>query len=339
MKKKNLEEAEFKLNKRHNNTIKMTNYRIMNDQANFECLICGYNWSTTPHSVINGGTGCNNCASKLKGIKLRLDFNYVFNYIKSKNCELISKEYNRSNDRLSIRFECEHIRKMTFTDFKAGKRCKPCSMKTMGIRMVTSDQKIFDILEKNNLHFISFPNGHLGNISKIEYICEEGHYSIKSISKVFVSPTCKKCNRIKQSKNQIGRKSLTWKGGRSKLHTFLRREIGEWKKLSMKNCNYKCVITGDNFNDIHHLFSLSKIIELALIKLNLNDYNYSGNYTDNQLYSIAEEVKKIHLEYPLGVCLRKDVHKLFHLIYGKNDVCPKQFEEFKQKIDSGEITI
>lgn len=39
--------------------------------------------------------------------------------------------------------------------------------------------------------------------------------------------------------------------------------------------------------------------------------------------------------YPLGVCLRPDVHRLFHKIYGKKNNTPEQFYEFREDFKKG----
>lgn len=44
-----------------------------------------------------------------------------------------------------------------------------------------------------------------------------------------------------------------WKGGITKLATALRSNINEWKKKSIELCEYKCLLTGGEFNVIHHL--------------------------------------------------------------------------------------
>jgi hypothetical protein len=107
----------------------------------------------------------------------------------------------------------------------------------------------------------------------------------------------------------------------------------------MKECQYKCVITNDHFDEIHHLFPMNKIIKEALSNLNLEARKSVGLYSDNELELIINEVIRLHTIYPNGVCLRKDVHVLFHQKFGNKNFGINNFEEFKQQIANGEIKI
>lgn len=114
------------------------------------------------------------------------------------------------------------------------------------------------------------------------------------------------------------------------LAKFIRGNIGEWKNKSMKQCNYRCIITGESNFQIHHLYSFSKILN-ETIKENkdIKIYSSLSNYTDDELFFILSKFKEKQAEYPLGVCLREDLHILFHQLYGRHDVNERQFYNFK----------
>jgi len=57
------EEVQSRINKVHNFTIIMTNYRAASKRAHFECKICGYEWETQPRSIYYLKTGCPMCSS------------------------------------------------------------------------------------------------------------------------------------------------------------------------------------------------------------------------------------------------------------------------------------
>jgi hypothetical protein len=114
----------------------------------------------------------------------------------------------------------------------------------------------------------------------------------------------------------------------SELHRHLRRNIKEWKIASMINCDYKCVITGERMDIIHHLYSFNNIVEDTLYNLNLSYKQYLYDYTDEEIKLIEEECLRLHMK-SLGVCLTNEIHKLFHSIYGFGNNTPEQFEEFK----------
>ena len=147
------------------------------------------------------------------------------------------------------------------------------------------------------------------------------------------------CNKIRVANNQRGALGNNWKNGRSNLRKYLQKIIVDWKKKSMANYNYKCVVTGKSFEVIHHLYSFNKIISEALSELGLEHYVFIGEYSQDEIQPIADKVIEIHSRYPLGVPLIKNVHNRFHSLYGKLDNTPSQFYDFIDKIKSGEIII
>lgn len=119
----------------------------------------------------------------------------------------------------------------------------------------------------------------------------------------------------------------------SSISTFLRTKLTEWKKLSMEKCNYCCVLTGSKDFEIHHVYSFNKIIDDVFKNNDLISKQVS-EYSDHELDEIVELFLEEHNKYPLGVCIRKDLHILFHSIYGK---CNKeeQWNEFVMNYKSG----
>lgn len=122
-----------------------------------------------------------------------------------------------------------------------------------------------------------------------------------------------------------------WQGGITPLHNFLRNNINQWKLDSMKNSKYKCVITGNDFDVIHHLYNFNKILQEIIEETKLTLYNNISKYTPDELQLLVDKCLEIHYRYPLGVCLSIEIHKLFHNLYGVLDNTPEQFEEFKQR--------
>lgn len=122
------------------------------------------------------------------------------------------------------------------------------------------------------------------------------------------------------------------------LNFYLRRNMSKsWKQKSMKKCDYKCIISNKRFDDIHHLYSFNSIVYEALNNINMDTYDSIEHYTDKQLFKITREVNKLHNLYPLGVCLAREIHTLFHSTYGYGNNTPEQFEEFKARLKLGEF--
>jgi len=126
------------------------------------------------------------------------------------------------------------------------------------------------------------------------------------------------------------------------LAKLFRGHIQEWKTATMQNCDYKCVLTGSKDFSIHHLYGFNQILceafdiikeEIELVSDNPEDY------TKAQLDRMIEIFRNTHEKYPLGVCVRKDIHDLFHRIYGSGGNTPEQWDRFVDDYKNGKITI
>lgn len=111
------------------------------------------------------------------------------------------------------------------------------------------------------------------------------------------------------------------------IDDFIRHRNYGWKKESMQNCNYKCVITDSSDFEVHHIYSFNLILKEAM----QDDRWIHKDFTD---YTIDELDYNLNIffqyqsKYPLGVCLSVDMHKKFHSIYGNRINTPEQWYEF-----------
>jgi hypothetical protein len=128
-----------------------------------------------------------------------------------------------------------------------------------------------------------------------------------------------------------------WLGGITPLLFWLRNQLGDWKQESMKFHNYTCVLTGKDFDDIHHLYSFKQIVKETLDSLEFEYTKTLETFTEEELEIVRELIIKNNNKYGFGVCLTKNVHKLFHDLYGYGDNTPEQFEEFKSRFNNGEF--
>jgi hypothetical protein len=322
----------------HGDNILLLEYERMTDSNSlFKCIICGHEWRTSAKSVAYG-VGCVECFRKRNSGSQRHSIEYIDSYLKKYNCKLIDTEYIGNQIPILVEFECGHQLKISFACFIMGQRCKICSKKNRIENSKLSFGTINEDLKNHNFEFIDFPFGYQKNNSYIRYMCKNGHITQRSVMMFRKRPFCKECKRQERKVALLGNGHHNWKGTRN-LRLFLMRSISNWKKESMIACNYKCVVTGENFDQIHHLYNFNKIIDESLNELVLVRKVKNGDYSQDDLLKIISKVQEIHTRYPLGVCLRKDVHKLFHSMFGRINNTPSQFYEFQQKIASGEITI
>jgi hypothetical protein len=92
---------------------------------------------------------------------------------------------------------------------------------------------------------------------------------------------------------------------------------------------------------LHHLISFTKIIDEAHSNLGFIRHRKISDYDEDDYFRLIEEVKRLHYEYPLGICIRHDLHLLFHSskMYGNRNFTPEQFYEFCDRIQSGDIQL
>jgi hypothetical protein len=198
--------------------------------------------------------------------------------------------------------------------------------------------KVLDKIESIKFIFISFSDNFAKYDGNITYQCNRGHIETRNVRNFMSKPRCTMCSKIYLSTFQSGSKGNNWQGGLTNLNRYLKHHIVQWKKDSMEACNYKCVITGKRFDQIHHLYSFNNIVYDAILELGLEKTEFIGDYSEDELMPIIQKVQEIHYRYPLGVCLTKKIHKLFHKLYGMETI-PKDFYEFQSGIKSGEIKI
>ena len=134
--------------------------------------------------------------------------------------------------------------------------------------------------------------------------------------------------------NRIGNhESLSYES----LQKYIRGNIGKWKSDSIKQCNYKCVLTGSKDFEIHHIYSFSFILNETIEENNIILKDGFSDYTEEELSFIVQKFIEKQNEYPLGVCIRKDIHSLFHKEYGKS-VIPEMWYRFEKDYKEGKYT-
>lgn len=118
------------------------------------------------------------------------------------------------------------------------------------------------------------------------------------------------------------------------LAKYIRGNIYDWKLASMINCNYQCVLTGSKNFEIHHLYPVNKILNDVYIKNDIQPKPFD-NYSSDELSIILKLFIEEQQKHPLGECVRKDIHVLFHSQYGQYNTTPEQWYKFKKDYNDG----
>lgn len=140
---------------------------------------------------------------------------------------------------------------------------------------------------------------------------------------------------IKTYGNKLGLVSKNWIDRMSSIASyrdlchFLRSNNHIWKQESMVACDYKCVISGERFDDVHHLVGFNQIFaEMVLDHPEIRLCETVQEYSLEELEYILSCFLRIQATYPLGACLTKNVHTEFHSTYGFGNNTEAQFLEF-----------
>lgn len=317
----------------------LDDYKHCKDKILVECPM-NHQYMISPSVFINTGSRCPHCYGNAKytveeARKIFISKNFIpifsddeFKNIKSK--VLVLCQYTEGES---------HYVKISLTNVIQNKGCRHCRT----IKVANARRHSYDFVkeefEKYDFELLeeSYSNSH----TKMKFRCNL-HPELTqetTFNNLYYSDQicCKECYKEYRKENYTGENHHAWKGGVTNLREYLHnRVITEWKLRSMENSNYKCVITGDKFKDIHHLYSFHKILQETLKELGITVLDKINNYTKEELDLISKKCLEIHWRYPLGVCLRRDVHKLYHSIYG-NDNTPEQFDEFKCRFTKGEF--
>lgn len=307
----------------------------------FKCK-CGDIFERDWYEFRVGSMICQKCsievsANKRKSIKgknvifkkLTLDIIKQRLKIISPTINIISKEYVNSKTKLNLHCKtCSYKWKANWNKLNNGKGCPSCggSLKKTLKDIVTELYKISPTLTIESEEYLTS-----GSMLKVKCLVCENDFNV-SWDNLKKGRNCPKCryDKIKGSGNYM------WKGGITPLAQYLRDLLCEWKKDSMINCEYKCILTGDRFNSIHHLYSFNKIIKETILEVNLPILSNISKYSEIELRAFKDVFIKIHSKYPLGVCLNKKTHDLYHRMYGFDNT-PEQFKEFIQRYTNGEF--
>ena len=92
--------------------------------------ICGRKSKICFKQFLNGQR-CKKCGVEKSSEKLKHTLEFVKQYFKNNNCELLEIEYINNNTKMKYKCECGDVGKISFANFQKGKRCKKCGIKKM----------------------------------------------------------------------------------------------------------------------------------------------------------------------------------------------------------------
>lgn len=298
----------------------------MKDREKFEAeCIYGHKVIVSRYSI-RKPKGCIEC-------KRLLHFYARFNDLRLEGCVVLSTENDYIKTTSKIEYICPlgHLAKTSANDLQQGTRCVKCRNLSMGNYLKLGIEEVKSMFENESYEIISDINNYKNVSTRFTVKCPSNHEYETSVSNFRSGYRCRTCKYI----NNTGENNYNWQGGTKILRESLRQYVIPWKKESIKNCNYKCILTEDSNFEVHHIINFNEILNMFFELHNIEIKKTLYEYDDEIENFITSEFPKYHDKFGLGVCLNVELHKLFHSIYSKYDNTPEQFEEFKQDYLNG----
>lgn len=187
--------------------------------------------------------------------------------------------------------------------------------------------------KRHNLISYNYKNNNVWNDDEINYI--KNNWELFP-DKIIADNLNRTFRAVKAKREELGFYRQDIKSNSyPTLSKYLRGQNQKWKNDSMKICNYKCVLTGNKDFEIHHLYGVSNIINDILNKYEEYKDKEFSEYTDYDLSFILEKFIEEQSKYPLGECVDKKIHVLFHSMYGQYYNTPEQWYKFKKDYIDG----
>lgn len=136
---------------------------------------------------------------------------------------------------------------------------------------------------------------------------------------------------------RFGEGNSSWKGGISDMTSHLRGYINHWKQEALRKSGNKCFVTGCNDElEIHHTKPFYVLRDEAFAELKLPMRETIGEYSQEEKEEIKLKFIEKHADF-VGIPLNKEIHILFHQLYGTINTTMDDLKEFKERYLSGEF--
>jgi len=250
---------------------------------------CGNNSKIT-FCNFQKGQRCRECSTK----KRKLTYDYVYNYFKEHDCELLEKKYKNSLTKMKYKCSCGNNSEINFGNFQKGKRCMECG----GTEKFTFEY-VFNFFKECNCELLETEYNNV--FTKMKYKCNCGNISKNNFDNFKRYQGCHNCSIKKRSginhynynPNLTDEERLI---NKTRVHSDRYRK---WRKEVFKKdgyCCQKCSTRGNRLN-AHHIKNWSS--------------NVNGRYVDSN-----------------GITFCESCHNKFHSVYGKKNNDEKQIKEF-----------
>lgn len=233
-----------------NNNCELLEYNYINSKTDikYKCD-CG-SYSITTFNRFRKGSRCKQCGIN-KNIKTQsYSQEYVYNYFKQYDCELLDKYKNKD---ISINYKCHcgNIDSTTFGSFK-NKKYKKCR-KCIGLENYSHDY-VYNYFKDNGCELLE--SKYINNKQKLKYKCECGNINTIKFNTFASGGRCKECGITKTS----GKNHYKWINDRDIL-TKTEQIVNEFSKYKYK---FKKKYNIENGYHIDHIFPIKAFVDYGI---------------------------------------------------------------------------
>lgn len=318
-----------------------TEYKNVSTPLTFYCNNCGKIFTKDfNHLKTRKVFCCPECSRKRAGKKNSLGIEYIKDFIEKNDtehqCTLLSTEYKNSATPLDFicnvcgeKFQRDwaHIKRMRF-------RCPACGIHAGATHKKYSKEDVIAEIGKKGY---TITGEYVDAATPFQVKCKEGHDTTLRFTYFLKGQSgCMECYKLYHR----GPNHPLWKGGPSEVKEYIRKNIRAWKRQVLIKDNFQCILTKERTHSlvVHHLKSFNTILNEASQNTGIPVLQKLADYENEEYIQLTNEVIRLH-DVNNGVTLTKEIHDLFHEIYGRGDNTPEQFKEFTRRFQAGEFEV
>lgn len=282
-----------------------TEYKNTKIKLNYICK-CD-NKSSIKFSDFLSGSRCKDCRNQ----KMRLSYEYVYNFFKENECQLLSTEYKNNNTKLNFICKNGHKTSNTFNAFKDGRRCSDCS----GNKKLTFEY-INQFFKDNEYELLE--TEYKNHMSKMNFRCDKNHNSSISFNNFRKGIRCGMCKNKTECIILEYLEKINYK--------IVSQAKFDWCKIKNKLpfdfllTDFKIIIECDGMQHFKN------ILNWQSSKLNLANDIYKTNLSINNGYKIIRISQEdvFNNKFNWQTLLKENIEKLINsednIIYLSTDI-------------------
>ena len=230
-------------------------------------------------------------------------------FVKSFGYEILSTNHNTTRTKLEFKCPQKHTFRMTYADFKQGKRCPVCAIESKkDLKKFTTD-KIQDLFSKEG--YVLKSTEYIDSQQPLEITCSEGHESQITLYEFKKGVRCKICTKEAKGQEIDQDKIKSYVGNQN--YTLVTKKVANLNSKVVFKCdnNHKSLISFNNFKNGERCMECTKesdtpeSLKAKLILKQITGKNFTREVIENN-----KAGKMIQPKYD-GYC--KDLKVIFEI--------------------------